>query len=324
MSTDPERLPDPDDLPSAHNTNAKWLVLGVLSAAALSAWVLFVPVDDGPPEVKSTAEQIKAYEPNENAPAVALPGANTTASQRTPGSVSEGFVKVAAGTFMMGNESGPRREVSLSYDFEIQVSEVTQAQYRQVMGTNPSKNQQCGEMCPVESVSWFEAASFCNKLSKRMSLPQCYTRLPERVIVKTGVDLLQCGGFRLPTEAEWERAARAGSDKDVHGKATEVSWYDSNSGLVLHKVCTKKPNALGLCDMLGNVAEWVWDWEDNLPKEPGRDPTGPAKTQRMQSKVFRGGHFRQRPVWATHGDRQGYHPANKVKEIGFRCVRTLR
>ena len=309
------------ELPNAHNTNAKWFVLALIALIAGALWILFKPVDEGPPVVESTAEAVKAYRPSKPPP-TALPTPST--ATRAPGTVSQGFVKVSAGTFNMGDSEGPRRPVTLSYSFEIQATEVTQAQFEDLMGKNPSANKQCGPKCPVESVSWFDAADFCNAMSKRMGLPQCYTRLPEKVVVKAGQSLLQCRGFRLPTEAEWEMAARAGSDKDVEGEATEVSWYDSNSGLVLHEVCTKKPNALGVCDMLGNVAEWVWDWKDDLPKEAATDPVGPAQTQPMQSKVFRGGHFRQRPMWATHGHREGYHPANKVKEIGFRCVRTLQ
>lgn len=241
-----------------------------------------------------------------------------------PAKLTVGFVRVPGGKFMRGSpphEAGrspdeAQHPVSLRHDFEIQATEVTQAEYKALIGSNPSMNQICGERCPVEQVSWFEAVHYCNELSRRRKLPLCY--------VEAGLDItfkgVSCGGFRLPTEAEWERAARGGSAAARYGELDAIGWYDLNSSLRLHPVAQKKPNAYGLFDMIGGVFEWVWDWKAAYPKGLAIDPIGPATGQ---NRVFRGGAYRWTAEEARAAFRNAYGPKNKVAWIGFRCARTL-
>ena len=139
--------------------------------------------------------------------------------------------------------------------------EVTQEQYEQVMGVNPAHLK--GAKNPVERVTWNSAVEFCRRLS-----------------AKTGRTM------RLPTEAEWEYAARAGSTGARYGDLDSVAWYKGNSGKSTHTVGKKKPNAWGLYDMLGNVWEWCHDWKGDYPSGAVKDPTGP---QAGLYRVSRGG-----------------------------------
>src|SRR5262249_25898074 len=200
-------------------------------------------------------------------------------------SIGMDLVLVPDGMFVMGtsraesmNEERPEHRVRISKPFLIGAHEVTQGQYRAVMGTNPSyfapggkgAEQVRGEdtsRLPVESVSWGDAITFCNALSRREGLPPYY----EIIDLSSGeVRTLGGTGYRLPTEAEWECACRAGStgrycfgDTDDYAEAvrrlSEYSWHVGNSGGRTHEVGKKRPNAFGLYDMNGNVNEWVWD-----------------------------------------------------------------
>ena len=262
------------------------------------------------------------------APRPASPVFSSSAEQ-APGSVNHaaltpGFVRVPPGRFDMGSpglelKRSPdemQHPVRISRAFEMQITEVTQAEYGALMGRNPSSSSDCGEACPVEQISWFDAVRYCNKLSERRGLPTCVTFVGEGVRSEG----TRCRGFRLPTEAEWEYAARAGSVEARHGPVEEVAWYDRNSGVKPHPVATRVANALGLHDMLGNVAEWTWDWMGDYPLALTVDPTGPAKGE---NRVFRGGAYRWTDGEARHAFRNGYGPGNKVEFIGMRCVRTL-
>jgi formylglycine-generating enzyme required for sulfatase activity len=220
------------------------------------------------------------------------------------------LVLIRPGTFIMGspdseqghraNES-PQHEVIITKPFYMGVTEVTQAQYEAVMGTNPSKSK--GPTIPVESVTWDEAVLFCRKLSE-----------------KTG------NAFRLPTEAEWEYACRAGSKTrfsfgDSEGVLGDYAWYKINSGSKTRPVGQKKPNAWGLYDMHGNVWEWCEDWYGEYPKGTFSDPLGPATGS---ARVNRGGSRGDgvagalRSAYRSSGD-----PARRRDYIGFRCARTL-
>jgi formylglycine-generating enzyme required for sulfatase activity len=172
------------------------------------------------------------------------------------------FVLVPAGSFMMGSDvragEKPRRRVSIGKAFYLGKHEVTQAQWAALMEENPSWFR--GADLPVEQVFWDQAQEFINRLNRKEGH----------------------GRYRLPTEAEWEYAARAGRD-DADSLAADagalgrVAWYDKNSGNSTHPVGEKEPNALGLHDMLGNVNEWVQDWfaADYYAHGPAQDPTGP-------------------------------------------------
>ena len=181
------------------------------------------------------------------------------------------MVFVEGGRFMIGSTNGdddekPVHEVELS-SFSIGKYEVTQAQWKAVMGGNPSSFSNC-EQCPVESVSWNDVQEYIRKLNSQTG--------------KT---------YRLPTEAEWEYAARGGNRSEgtiyAGGNAIgEVGWYSGNSGSTTHPVGQKKANALGLFDMTGNVWEWCSDWYGAYPSSYQRNPQGASSGQ---LRVLRGG-----------------------------------
>ncbi len=181
------------------------------------------------------------------------------------------MVPVAGGRFNMGTAEGEDDEFpahSVSVDsFNMSTTEVTQELYKKIMGKNPSYF--VGEKLPVEKVSWLDAIIFCNKLSVAMGKRPCYSQNANTDTDSwSGASNISCNynanGYRLPTEAEWEFAARGGKNNDTFlysGSATidEVAWYEGNSDGETHEVATKAPNSLGLYDMSGNVWEWCWD-----------------------------------------------------------------
>jgi formylglycine-generating enzyme required for sulfatase activity len=138
----------------------------------------------------------------------------------------------------------------------MQKTEVTQAQWAAVWGSNPSFFRQCGGNCPVESVSWEQVQTFLSQLNS----------------LSPGIT------YRLPTEAEWEYAARATTTGDRYGTLTDIAWYVGNSSGKTHAVAGKQPNLWGLYDMIGNVAEWVQDWFGPYPSTAVVDPTGPVSS----------------------------------------------
>jgi len=186
---------------------------------------------------------------------------------------------------------------------------VTQALYKSWMGTNPSNFK--GEQLPVENVSWYDAAEFCNRLSEQFK----ETREKKRYIrdkEKRLIEDITKKGFRLPTEAEWEYAARGGKDGkgfDYSGSNNidEVAWYWENSDRRTHPVGQLKPNELGLFDMSGNVWEWCEDWRDN-------DKT---------SRVLRGGSWDLNAFNCRVSIRCYSHPDIRLGNFGFRLVCSL-
>ena len=206
------------------------------------------------------------------------------------------FHYIPAGTFLMGSpvsesskeDDETRHRVTLTRSYWMGETEVTQAQWKRVMGANVSHFSDCGDDCPVETVSWFKAVSFVNGLSRVEGVPECYEVDGERVTFR-GLD---CRGFRLPTEAEWEYAARAKTTPPYHfgsnvSELAEYGWYNDNSGKTTHPVAQKKPNPWGLLDVHGNVWEWCHDWYGSYSNQE-QDPLGP---ETGSSRVLRGGAF---------------------------------
>ena len=209
------------------------------------------------------------------------------------GGSTEGMIFVQGGTFQMGSNDGesdekPIHSVTVS-DFYIGKYEVTQKEWQDIMGNNPSNWK--GDNLPVEKVSWYDAVEFCNKKSEKEGLQKCYSGSGKNITC----DFTK-NGYRLPTEAEWEYAARGGTESENANSRLysgsnnigDVAWYSSNSGSKTHQVGTKQANELGIHDMSGNVWEWCWDWYDKnyYSSSPGSNPRGPNSGE---YSVLRGG-----------------------------------
>jgi formylglycine-generating enzyme required for sulfatase activity len=223
------------------------------------------------------------------------------------------LVLIPSGKFMMGSpkgekdrsdNEGPQHEVTLSKPFYMGVYTVTQEQYEQMMGKNPSDFK--GATNPVELVSWDGAVEFCKKLSD-----------------KTGKKV------RLPTEAEWEYACRAGSktrfsygDDNDYANLGDYAWYTKNSDNKTHPVGQKKPNEWGLYDMHGNVWQWCSDWYADSYANAGKtDPSGPASGS---TRVLRGGCWNFTPLYCRSAYRVRLAPGYRYLSIGFRVVVDLK
>jgi formylglycine-generating enzyme required for sulfatase activity len=216
------------------------------------------------------------------------------------------FVLISAGTFTMGSpesELGRREDetqhrVKISSPFYMQTTEITQGQWKRVMGSNPSYFKDCGNDCPVEKVSWNDIQKFISKVNS-----------------KEGTDK-----YRLPTEDEWEYAARAGSQSDRYGDIDDIAWYDTNSGNKTHAVGQKQPNVWGLYDMLGNVSEWVQDRYEDYQVGSAIDPVGPSSGV---NRVRRGGSWFDSAKSCRMASRLKHSPEYGDISLGFRLARTL-
>ena len=200
------------------------------------------------------------------------------------------------------SDEGGSHEVTLSRPFYMGVTEVTNGQWQRVMGSVPSKWKDADR--PVETVSWEEAVAFCRKLSE---LPE--ERKAGRV-------------YRLPTEAEWEYACRAGTDTkysfgDAEGQLDAYGWYDKNSGGKTHPVGQKQPNAWGLHDMHGNVWEWCSDWYGEYPRGGVTDPQGWSGGS---NRVNRGGSWNNTARNCRSANRNRNNPSNRNNNLGFRLA----
>ena len=213
----------------------------------------------------------------------------------------EGFVRIPAGSFRMGKEvwekagykdESPVHTVVLTRDLCMQQRETDQREWALLMGSNPSVHSGCGENCPVDSVTWRQAVAFANARSTAEGRPACYEG--DRLLGLT------CGGYRLPTEAEWEYAARAGEDRTKVVVLPDVAWHKGNARDVPHATGALQPNRWGLYDMLGNV--WEWTNDRYGPYEPAAqvDPTGAAQGA---IRVRRGGAWNSFPMIARAGNR---------------------
>lgn len=180
---------------------------------------------------------------------------------------------------------------------------VTQAQYTQVTGERPSTAQ--GELLPVEGVSWLDAVRFCNALSQREGLAPVYRLHPDAAQVEWDT---AAGGYRLPAEAEWEHACRAGTTEAQYGPLDDIAWHRGNSQERPHEVGGRQPNAWGLYDTLGNVWEWCWDVYD-------------AEVYGTYRVLRGGGWFDER--WSCRASvRRRSHPTFRIEDTGFRVARS--
>ena len=219
------------------------------------------------------------------------------------------FVRIPSGSFEMGSpgdEAGRLRgevqhEVRISEGFWMKKYEVTQSEWEAVMGTNPSRFSDCGPQCPVERVSWYRVHAFIGRLNDRDS--------------GTGY------AYRLPTEAEWEYAARAGTTGPQYGELDDIAWFWGNSSAATHPVGQKKANAWGLHDMLGNVFEWTSDWYGAYPLGSVTDPQGAAAGS---GRVVRGGGWHNPRGDVRSAERSAASPESRGDSIGFRLVRTTQ
>ncbi len=228
-------------------------------------------------------------------------------------------ILVRPGTFAMGDSALLKHDVTITRPFLMHATPVTQAQWETITGDNPSYE---NPDHPVEHVSWFDAIRYCNALSRAEGLKEAYVIEGSSVRWK-GLDAL---GYRLPTEAEWEYACRAGTSGDRHGDLDAVAWWKGNSGLMVHPVGQKLPNPWGFFDMLGNVTEWCWDAWAPYPRGAAADPVGPALS-RNEMHVARGGGYCYDARYAQAGERSmGVQAPLKGVPlfcVGFRPVRSF-
>ncbi|MHB8952036.1 MAG: formylglycine-generating enzyme family protein [Pirellulaceae bacterium] len=221
------------------------------------------------------------------------------------------LVLIPAGKFVMGSpvdeshrsgDEGPQHRVQITAPFHLGVHEVTQSQYERIMRANVSSFN--GSTHPVERVSWDDAVSFCEKLSA-LSEERAAGRM-----------------YRLPSEAEWEYACRAGSTTpysfgDDADAVEDHAWVDGNSSSTTHPVGEKLPNAWGLYDMHGNVWEWCADWFGAYPKTPVDDPRGIATGA---SRAIRGGCWLSSAKDCRTANRLGHPPDSRYFFLGFRVA----
>ncbi len=212
-----------------------------------------------------------------------------------------------------------KHTMTLSKGYYISQTEVTQELWQAVMGENPSKNKDPAR--PVDSISWFDAIQFCNALSKLRNMKPVYTIEGDQVAWDPSVR-----GFRLPTEAEWEYAARGGESVIFSGSyEVDVGWYVQTSKGRSHAVGELKPNAWGLVDMSGNVAEWVWDWYPCERDKPCEEPYPPESAdykgpQSGSERVIRGGSFKDFKKSLRSSARQSLAPQESRTYVGLRIA----
>jgi formylglycine-generating enzyme required for sulfatase activity len=242
----------------------------------------------------------------------------------TSSAIGATLVLIPAGEFLMGSpdsdedaqdDEKPQHKVRIARPFYLGATEITQGQYRAVTGENPSSFKGSDDL-PVENVSWDEAVAFCNKLSVRERLKPYYQFSGAR----SGGD-----GYRLPTEAEWEYACRAGTSTrfsfgDADTSLGEYAWFGGNSDGKTHPVGQKRPNAWGLFDVYGNVWEWCCDGyqADYYGGSPAADPPGSSQAA---GRVIRGGGWYFQPRYCRAAHRGKSAPGGRGDGLGLRLAR---
>jgi formylglycine-generating enzyme required for sulfatase activity len=205
---------------------------------------------------------------------------------------------IPSGKFLMGcspkdaecfEDENRSHEVTITSAFWIGQTDVTQEAYQRLIGRNPSHFKGAGR--PVETVTWSDAQAYC-----------------------------VAAGGRLPTDAEWEYAARGGNPSERYAVLDEIAWYAANSKSKTHPVSQKKANAYGLFDMLGNLWQWTADWYADYNPGPATDPTGPGGGT---GHTLRGGSFADSERFIRVSEREGAVPGRRYDVIGFRCVANL-
>jgi formylglycine-generating enzyme required for sulfatase activity len=214
---------------------------------------------------------------------------------------------------------------------------VTQAEFSTVMGYNPS-HFRAVPSAPVENVSWHEAVAYCDELSARAELPRCYRCTGAQAALSCAPatpEVQACAGYRLPTEAEWERAYRAGSESAYYSgpadpaacfgrdsAAERIGWSNSNSSGATHPVGEKEPNAAGLHDLAGNVWEWTADaYAGDLGSAPAVDPIAASAAPQ---RVLRGGSWFNDARHLRAANRFYFDSSFRAELIGLRCARTIQ
>jgi formylglycine-generating enzyme required for sulfatase activity/class 3 adenylate cyclase/tRNA A-37 threonylcarbamoyl transferase component Bud32 len=303
-----------------------WIGVGVLVLAVALGGALAFKFKDSlrgqPAASASLAQSGGGAAPSTSAPPLLLPpppeptaapqAATLSAADLIPGKTFKDcpdcpeMVVLPAGKFMMGSEKfDPRHAVhavAVAQPFALGKTPVTQGQWRAVMGSNPSGFASCGDICPVERVTWTDAHDYTRKLSEMTG--------------KT---------YRLPSEAEWEYACRAGTRQEYCGgnDANLVAWHAGNSGNTTHPVATKQANAWGLFDMSGNVWQWTEDcWNDTYKGAPSTATPWTAGAC-AAARVMRGGSWGNDALLARAENRSRYGPGNSGDSLGFRVARVV-
>jgi formylglycine-generating enzyme required for sulfatase activity len=237
-----------------------------------------------------------------------LPFSVQAAEKTYTNSIGVEFVLIPAGSFTMGadknaekaadDDETPQHRVSIGKPFYLGKYKVTQTQWTAVMGSNPSEFK--GQSHPVGRISWNDAQTFIDRLNQKEGHKR----------------------YRLPTEAEWEYAARAGTTStysfgDDASQLGQYAWYDGNSGKTTHPVGQRKPNAWGLYDMHGNVWEWVQDWYGHYSGSPSTDPRGPSSGS---YRMLRGGAWNFPAAYCRSAARAPNSPGNRNDNVGFRLA----
>jgi formylglycine-generating enzyme required for sulfatase activity len=238
------------------------------------------------------------------------------------GNIPANMVLVEGGTFQMGSTNGfdnekPVHTVTVK-SFYMGKYEVTQKEWTEVMGSNPSSFK--GDTLPVESINWYEAVEYCNRLSLKEGLTPAYWGSGAAIVCD-----FHASGYRLPTEAEWEYAAKGGNKNFLSyeysggNSVDRVAWYSGNSGYSTHPVGTKQANDLGLYDMSGNVYEWCWDWYGRSYNSGSQN--NPVGASSGSGRVLRGGSWGDDAGGVRSAYRGGNTPSGRYGNLGFRLVR---